>query len=197
MSQMTSYQLWSTLIRYNLSPNQIYFLDSCRQKIKPAAIINADAEKIICQAKGFITEDNKLTPLALQVLNEFETFLVKTKKTVTSEVLGPDFLTKVNEYRELFPKGKFPSGKLARQNVQDLKDKFVWFFKTFPEYSWEMVLDATDYYLFLEEKKNFQYTVCSSYFIKKTDTITKEIKSPLADLCQMISEDPSILDGSL
>ena len=192
---MTSYQLWSTLIQYGVSPNQVYFLDCCRNKIKPAKIINEDAEAMVCKAKGLLTPDNKFTPLAVQLLNDFETFLVKTKKKVTIEVLGEDFINKVNEYRELFPKGKFPSGKLARQNIQELKDKFVWFFKTYPEYNWDLILDATDYYLFLEEKKGYSYTVCSSYFIKKTDTISKEIKSPLADFCQLIMEDPSILSS--
>ena len=190
---MTTFQLWSTLIRYGISPDQLYFLDCCRTKIKPTNIIDEFIAFRDCREKGFITEERQLTQTALDLLNEFETFLVKTKKKVTAEVLGENFLNKVNEYRELFPKGRFPSGELARQNVQELKDKFVWFFKTFPDYDWDLVLDATDYYLFVKEKVNYQYAITSSYFIKKTDPRTKETKSTLADYCQMIKEDPSLL----
>jgi len=177
-----------------VSPNQLYFLDCCRSKIIPSKIIDEFAEKTKCITMGYILENGQLTSPALEMLNEFETFLVKTKKKITSEVLGVNFIQRVDEYREIFPKGKFPSGELARQNIQELKDKFVWFFKTYPEYSWDVILDATDYYLFVKEKMAFQYAICSSYFIKKTDKYSKEIKSALADYCQMIVEDPELLN---
>ena len=164
-------------------------------KIKPTDIINADAEALICKAKGLITNEGNLTYKTIEILNEFETFLVKTKKKVTAEVLGDNFIEKVNEYREMFPAKRFPSGELARQNVQELKDKFVWFFKTYPEYTWDLVLDATDYYLHLKSKVEWQYAITSSYFIKKTDPRTKESKSTLADYCQMIIENPNILNS--
>jgi len=128
----------------------------------------------------------------MNILEEFETFLVKTKKAVTSSVLGEDFLGKLNEYRELFPVGKFPSGEVARQTVRELKDKFVWFFKTYPEFSWDLVLDATQYYLMQKQLTAYQYTMTSSYFIKKMD-VHKNVTSKLADYCQMIQDDPTIL----
>jgi hypothetical protein len=187
-----SHQLWSTSIKYSISPNQLYFLDCCKNKIKPTSIINQEAEALVCRAKGYLTEDNQLSAAALHILEEFETHLVKTKKKVTKEVLGEDFLAKVNEYRELFPKKRLPSGELARQSVKELTDKFVWFFKTYPEYDWDLVLDAADYYIHLKSKTDFQYTVTSSYFIQKTDIYTKLVKSLLADYCQQLVDDPNI-----
>jgi hypothetical protein len=130
------------------------------------------------------------------VLDEFETYLVKTKKVVASAVLGDDFLDKINEYREMFPIGRFPSGEVARQNVQELKDKFIWFFKTYPEFSWDLALDATQYYLIQKRLVNFQYTMSSSYFIKKMD-VHKVVSSKLADYCQMIKDDPTILTRAI
>jgi hypothetical protein len=188
-----SHQLWSTLIRYGVSPNQIYFLDCCKNKIKPTDIINAGAEHLVCQTKGYIDDKGNLTSKGLLILEEFETYLVKTKKKVTSEVLGPNFMENVNKYRELFPARRFPSGELARQSAQELKDKFVWFFKTYPEYTWELVLDATDYYLHVKQLVDYQYAITSSYFIKKTDPRTKETRSVLADYCQQILDDPDLL----
>lgn len=189
-----SHQLWSTLIRHGISPNQMYFLDCCRSSIKPSSIINQDAEKMICMAKGFITESGELTNRGAIALNEFETYLVKRKKVITREVLGEDFAERVNEYRDAWPKKRLPSGELARQSVQELKDKFVWFFKTYPEYDWNLILDATDYYNIIYEKKSYQYMVTSSYFIKKTNAMTKEITSKLADTCQELLDNPNLLN---
>ena len=191
-----SHQLWSTLIKWNVSPNQIYFLDCCREKIVPSkALINVDAERMLAQHKGLIDESGGLTNKAAVILNEFETYLVKTKKKVTAAVLGEDFNQKITEYREAFPAKRLPSGELARQSVQELKDKFVWFFKTYPEYDWDLVLDATDYYNEVFRKKNYMYMATSSYFIKKTNPQTKEVSSKLADYCQQIIDNPKLLDN--
>lgn len=193
-----SHQLWTTLIKWNLSPNQIYFLDCCREKIIPSkALINPDAERMIAQHKGLIDDEGKLTNKAAIILNEFETYLVKTKKKVASEVLGADMNERIKEYREIWPSKRLPSGELARQNMQELKDKFVWFFKTYPEYDWDLVLDATDYYNEVFRKKNYLYMATSSYFIKKTNPTTKEVSSKLADYCQEILDNPKLLDNNL
>jgi len=188
-----SHQLWSTLIKWKISPNQIYFLDCCQSKIKPTDIINSDAEANIAKGKGLIDENRNLTNAGAIILNEFEMFLLKTKKKVSSEVLGPDFLNKVNEYREIFPSKRLPSGQLARQSSQELKDKFIWFFKTYPEYNWDLILDAADYYNVIFKRKDYMYMANSTNFIKKTER-TKEISSKLADYCQEILDNPSLLD---
>lgn len=140
-----------------------------------------------------MTADGMLTDKALVVLDEFEMYLVKTKKKVASEVLGEGFLEKVKEYREIFPAIRLPNGELARQTVQELKDKFIWFFKTYPNYSWDLVLEAADYYVYLKRNEEYKYMATSSYFIQKTDNQTKSVKSVLASYCQSILDDPNIL----
>lgn len=188
-----SHQLWSSLIKHNLSPNQLYFLDCCRQKIRPTTIVNQDAERIVCQAKGLITEDNKLTNKALVVLDEFETYLVKTKKKVTSDVLGDNFLDNIKAYREIFPAGFLPSKEPARQSVQELKDKFVWFFKQYPDYTWAEVLEAANFYKYKKSLEDYKYMATSSYFIQKTDNKTKVVKSMLADYCELLRDNPDVV----
>ena len=192
-----SHQLWTTLIKYNVSPNQIYFLDSCRSRIKPTNIINPDAEANICRAKGYINEKGELTQKALVILDEFETFLVKAKKKVATEVLGDKFLEKINYYRDLFPSKKLPSGSLARQSVEELKKKFIVFFKTYPQFDWALVHLATDYYIFEKEKTQYMYMMNSSYFIQKTDNMSKTTKSELADHCEFLLDNPDILKPAL
>jgi len=181
-----SHQLWTTLIKHKISPNQIYFLDCCREKIQPSSdLINASAEKNICELKGLITDKGVLTYKALTILDEFETYLVKTKKAVTSTVLGNDHLDKINEYKEYFPK-KLPTGP-GRQSVRELKQKFVWFFKNHPEYDWDDVLEAANYYKFERGQLNNEYMANSSNFIKK-DTMSKESISKLADYCELAKD---------
>lgn len=170
----------------------MYYLDCCRSKIRPSKIINIDTESKVCKEKGYISEEGALLPSGLVALNEFETFLVKAKKKVSSEVLGGDYVEKVNQYKNMFPVGRLPSGELARQATKELSDKFVWFFSTYPEFDWTTVFDATHYYLHLKKLADFQYTMTSSYFIRKTDPRSRETRSVLSNYCQELIDNPDL-----
>jgi hypothetical protein len=183
-----SHQLWNVCRKYSISPNQLYYLDSCREKIVPSQVINTEAQRVVCEQRGWMTPDGKLTEGALYILDEFETFLKKTKSRITKEILGDDFIKNVNEYREMFPANRLPSKELGRQMPTELTKKFVEFFKKYPQYDWELVLDATDYYVNYYKKLDYKFMATSSYFILKNDT------SKLADTCQAILDDPKILN---
>ena len=176
-----------------MSANQLYFLDCCRYKIKPTSIVNEDAERIVAQNRGHLDQNGNLTPGAVFILDEFETLLVKTKKKVASELLGTDALQNINLYREMFPAKRVAKIGLLRQNVQELKEKFIWFFKTYPDFDWDLVLDATEYYIYTKQRENLEFITTSSYFIQRTDPSTKVCRSFLADYCQMIVDNPEIL----
>lgn len=176
-----------------MSPNQLYFLDCLRHKIKPTSLIDIETEQIIAGSRGHIDVNGVLSPGAIFILDEFESLLIKTKKKVASEVLGTDALTPINTYRNMFPAKRIPKVGLLRQTVQELRDKFIWFFKTYPEFSWDLVLDATDYYMYTKQKENMEFITTSSYFIQRTDSTTKVNRSLLADYCQMIIDNPEIL----
>lgn len=182
------HQLWNVCRKYNISPNQLHFLDGCRERIAPSKVINEDVEKAICIERGWIDAEGTLSPGAIFILDEFETFLKKTKAKVTKEILGEDFLKNVNEYREIFPDFRLPSKELGRQTVETLSERFVKFFKKYPKYDWELILDAADYYVNYYKKMDYKYMTCSLYFIDK-DGISK-----LADTCQAIIDNPKILD---
>lgn len=194
MVTISTHQLWSVAIKYNISPDLLYFLDCCKKNIKPTNIIDGATQNVLAINQGLIDEHGKLSHLATQIVDEFEMYIVKKKTKVTKEVLGENFIQKVTEYREAFPRIRLPSGELARQSVQELKERFIWFFKTYPEYDWDLVLDAADYYNILYEKKRYSFMVTSSYFIKKTNPQTKETTSKLADYCQLLLENPKILE---
>jgi hypothetical protein len=171
-------------------------MDCCRSNIKPNNIIDEDVEREICLQRNLIDAQGNLTNEGAVILNEFETYLVKVKKKIATQVLGADVNDRIKEYREIWPSKRLPHGQLARQSAQELKDKFVWFFKTYPEYDWDLILDATDYYNEVFRKKDYLYMATSSNFIKKTE-ITKEVSSKLADYCQEILDNPSILNNNI
>lgn len=138
-------------------------------------------------------ETGKLSTSALELLDEFENLLIKTKRIVATDVLGEGFMDRIKEYNQLFPAKRLNSGSLARQSLTDLKDRFVWFFKKYPEYDWDVVLDATKYYNILKEREHHMYMINSKYFIQKTDNLTKTSTSELATYCQFITDDPDVL----
>jgi hypothetical protein len=183
-----SHQLWSIPIKWKLSPNQIYFLDCCRSNIKPNDLIDQEKEREISLKRNLIDQFGNLTNEGTIILNEFETYLVKTKKKVASDILGTDMNERIKEYREIFPGKRLPSGELARQSISELKERFVWFFKTYPEYDWDLVLDAADEYNKMFKMRDYQYMATSSYFIKKMNS-QKEVTSKLADYCQQILDE--------
>ena len=98
--------------------------------------------------------------------------------------MGDGFKEKIEEYNDLYPKGKFPSGKTARSAIGNLEPAFRWFFETF-DYSWELIIKATNSYLDEREADNWNYSINSQYFIRKQNT-DKTWKSPLADFCMYI-----------
>lgn len=77
-------------------------------------------------------------------------------------------MSKVKEYRELFPEIKLPTGSYARVNERDLESAFQWFFKNYPAYiDWEIVLQATQNYVEEYRMKNWEFMSTSLYFIRK------------------------------
>lgn len=187
------HKLWEPCRRAGISPNTIYFLDCCRQKIVPGNIINTKAESAIALSKGLIDDKGVLTQKAVNILDEFEVYQTKISKKVSTEILGENFEQNIKEYREIFPTGKLPSGKFARQSIQELRDKFIKFFKMYPQFDWATILDATDHYVqsTLHDEHKRKYMICSSYFILKTEKDEK--KSALADYCQEILDNPEFI----
>lgn len=88
------------------------------------------------------------------------------------------------QYLEIFPKIKLPSGKYARAAIPEIAKKLKVFktknkpvFKKF--YGFELtnedIFEAAKLYVKRYERTNYQFMVTSSYFIQKNE------KSPLAD----------------
>jgi hypothetical protein len=143
-------------------------------------------------AEGFIKLDKKsnikfnLTVKGKKVISKFENYFIKAKKRTSTQLMGKSFNLKLNEYREIFPAGKLPSGKPARVNVKSLENSFRWFFENY-DFSWGEVMNATRMYVNEYRDKEYMYMKTSQYFIAKEGK-NKVKSSDLADYCDMIRD---------
>jgi hypothetical protein len=134
----------------------------------------------------FIEEDGGLTIKAKKVITRFENYFVRAKKRTNIQLMGKEFLKRINEYRDIFPAGKLPSGKPGRVNVKTLENSFRWFFENY-EFTWDEVIDATKMYVNAYRDNDYMYMKTSQYFISKQDK-SKVRTSDLADYCDMIRD---------
>ena len=135
---------------------------------------------------GFIEQDGSLSINANKVIARFENYFIKAKKRTSIQLMGKEFLKRINEYRDIFPAGKLPSGKPARQNIRSLETAFRWFFETY-DFDWNDIIKATKMYVNEFRDKEYLYMKNSQYFISKQDK-NKVKHSELADYCDMIKD---------
>ena len=169
-----------------MTPNQLLLLYCLKNKVSTQQINNW------LELKGL--QDNNLvegeegsfsiTTQGKMILRKYDNYFVKAKKKTNIQLMGKDFLDKINEYRSIFPAGKLPSGKPARVNVRSLETNFRWFFEEY-SHDWDTVIKATKMYVNQYEENDFNYMMTSQYFIAKQDK-HKVKTSTLADYCDMI-----------
>jgi len=136
------------------------------------------------EATGYI-KDRKLTVRGSDLVKEFVSkYKLDEEGKVKKKVLFTDQeKQRVNEYRELFPKGTLPSGQPARTSTKELEKKFMWFLLNY-DYDWDTIIKATKKYISDYEPTGYKYMKTSSYFISKTDKGV--VTSALASYCDMI-----------
>lgn len=158
-----------------------------QQNVSLPQTTGADKQALLDQ--GFIEYvDNvyKLTRHGRLLIISLDNYFIKAKKKTDLQLMGKDFLDKINTYREIFPAKKLPSGKLARNNVKALAENFRWFFETY-DYTWDDIIKATKMYVNEYRDKEYLYMQTSQYFISKQDK--HRVKhSTLADYCDMLLE---------
>ena len=90
-----------------------------------------------------------------------------------------DFMTFVEEYRALFPKGvKSGNGTPIKGDKQGVAKKMEWFSRTYPEFSKSTILAATKLYVEQMARKGYVYMTQADYFIQKDNS------SKLAGMCE-------------
>lgn len=179
-------KLFLLLEKYKITPNQWFLISYLKAGIQPK-LINAKAEAYICQQQGLLDEHYKCTAKAEQILNDTDSLFKKVKARLSAELMGDNYMEQVKSYHEKFPMGKHPEMNYRyRTTVKELADKFAWFFQTYPEYDWQTVMDATNVYLWEMSRNKHLSTSTDSNFIRKTDQVTRSVKSKLSDYCELL-----------
>ena len=190
-------EIFNRLIQENITPNAYYILHCIKEKVVPKNFVNKELECKRLQNDLWLTEDLQLTSKSIIFMEEIGGFFKKTTKKVSKDLMGADFVQKIQEYVSIFPNRKLSSGKYARTNPKNLESAFKWFFENY-DYDWDIIHAATEAYIDAEKSKNFRYTRTSKYFIRKQDT-DKSWSSDLAAFCELIKngeefEDPKFTD---
>ena len=164
----------------NVTPNGYYILYSLDQNLSFDLPIPYAAEVFKLKHLGLIDDDSKLTQEGRMFLIETYRIQLKQVKSINDE-LDSSFRENVETYRLLFPKGVV-DGKALRSSMTDLVPAFIWFFKVYPQFTWENVINATKLYL-ESHQGNYTYCKTAGYFIKKQDK-SKNYISLLATWCE-------------
>lgn len=180
-------EVFNKLMRAGLTPNAFYVLYCMHYKIIPDKSVNASLEVARLKSGNYLTENLELSGDSLKFIQEIEGYFKKSKKKTSKTLMGDEFLENIKTYNECFPATKLPSGVYARVNVKSLENAFRWFFEEF-DYSWEVVIQATEKYVEEYSINRYNYMRNSQYFIRKQNT-DKTWDSTLATYCDMISQD--------
>ncbi len=166
-----------TLAQYNL----LYIIsskDSSKFNEKQRGLLHSKLPKLYLNPNASLSEEG------YKLLKSIDNLFKPQKSLKAIDLLGEDYEKKIVEFVELFPTGKLPSNKYARGNKKNIEENLKWFFQEYDEYDWDLILDATDFYVTEYAKKNYKYMRTCQYFIKKLKDGT--VESELATYCEVI-----------
>jgi hypothetical protein len=175
-------EIFNKLIKNNITPNQLYYLYCKKNNVIPR-LINPALEAKKLEGDWINPEANSLTSKSALLLKELDSYFTTSKKKSNAGIMGENYSKKIDEYLDIFPKFKLPSGKYARSDKKNLENNFKWFFETH-EYSWDTILEATKMYVDEYERTGYKYMRTSQYFIRKQNPIEKSFESELANYCE-------------
>lgn len=176
--------VFNKLQKNSLSPNTYYVLYCIGENLVPNKIVSTELEISRLQTDGWLTNDKQLTEKSTILLKEINGYFKVSKKKTSKTLMGEDFMEKIEDYLDIFPKFKLPSGKYARSNKKNLENNFRWFFENY-DYDWNTVLSATEKYVNEFEVNGYKFMRTSQYFIRKQGA-DKMFDSELATYCDVI-----------
>jgi hypothetical protein len=199
--------LYDYLVQERLTPNGLYVLQATHEEFLIPNYLNFKHEQYRLSLSGHLKEHKEPTQLnavytitdkGLHVIRKAHELVSKVKAEKKINIPFSDWEEKIEQYNQLFPKGKKQGSSISfRTAPKELFDRFKWFFKEYPEYTWDDIMTATERYLKpYNESSDYTYAQTSKYFIKKEDK-NKSVTSTLATMCYNIKEgnDEEINDG--
>jgi hypothetical protein len=170
-----------------LTPNGYYLLYCIENNVIMDLNLAYSTEVHRLKLQGFLDDKSELTEKGIKVMNATNGLEAKKVKGA-KEPVSADFKQNLSKYRELFPATK-DAGRPVRSTIVDLEPRMQWFFRSYPEYTWEMVLNATRKYI-ESQSGDYKYCMTSAYFIKKDDK-NRSTLSTLATWCEAENDEQS------
>ncbi len=171
-------ELFDFLVKNSVSPNGFLVLHSTHHSYMYPNYINYRHEQYRLEMTGHLKEVKKdvgtvyeLTEKGLMLLREAEEAALKTKRAKKAKIPLAEWEDHIKTFNEMFPKGKKEGTNISyRTNPKELMERFVWFFKEYPDYTWDQVLEVTQRYVdSFDESTGYTYMQTSKYFVKKDD----------------------------
>lgn len=161
-----------TLEKLELTPNQYYLAKIIAEKDKDTFekycqiqnnedIVINDLYKLY--QKSYIEVDPEEVGLYNFDFDLIKVNLFENKKKLSST----EFEEFVNEWYDLFPKGIKSGGYLVRSGKSDCSKKLQKFMKEHPNYSKEIIIQATKNYIIKCKENDYAYMKLATYFISK------------------------------
>lgn len=97
----------------------------------------------------------------------------------------------VQEFREIFPKGKNSGGYPYRGDKQGCITNLEKFIKNNPEYDKDIILNATKFYVKSKAKDGYDYMQLAHYFIYKNGI------SSLGAFCEQVKDGGDVIQGNV
>lgn len=136
--------------------------------------------------------NGNLTDKSINLIESIEELFATNKKIKLVDLLGDDYSEKIKTYIEIFPTAKLPNGKYARSDKKNIETNFKWFFEAY-DYSWHVILGATELYVNEYRINNFKFMRTAMYFIRKDDG-TRTVLSDLANYCDRFMNSGSYIE---
>lgn len=188
-------EIFTKLLNYGLTPNSFYVLYSFKSNIVCSNSVNSALEISRLEHDQWIIS-GELSAKAKKLIQDVDAYFKTSKKATSSSIMGEDFLSRIEEYLDIFPKFKLPSGKYARSDKKNLENNFRWFFEAH-SYDWDTVINATKLYVDEYERQGYKYMRTSQYFIRKLNPAEKTFESELANYCEVyLNGDSDYSDNS-
>jgi hypothetical protein len=193
-------ELFKVIISDKLTPNQYYILMYIVYKslTELPSKVTPDIQVLITRGYIIISNENKVyvTESGKRIVKKVESMFIKTAENSAGDILGDEWEERIQEYINIFPAIRLNTGKYARDTPANIKSAFKWFFKTY-DYSWDLILDATEEFVDEYRMNGFKFMCTSRYFIRKQQ-IDKTYISELAIKCQQLldgSDEPPIISS--
>lgn len=178
--------LFQLLKKYGLTPNGHYLLYCLEHGCALDLPIAHSTETHKLKLQGLLDEESRLTPVAKTILVEISKDYFSKQKSPKIDSTS-DFKENLLKYRDLFPSSK-DTGRPVRNSLTELEQRMLWFIKTYPDYDWGTILNATSRYI-SSMAGEYRYCMTSAYFIKKNDKSGNWV-STLASWCESMDDEP-------